>query len=225
MHEEGTPSLESRLNVVVPLVFGALFIGVLVLIPMGHLAWQFSGGWDGIRPQVEPSSPTVVAAREEADAALPAQQAELDALITPITGEPRARGTANGCTRGHNNWKIHDGYTLSCATAAIAIYPWPSDHAPFTELTTTLTEHGYQPAGKHTALDNPHHTGTADGRYTSDNTELHLQISPPGRTLPSIIHPRDDAYSDKNTDDINTLLIRPEHTILIVVHTRTYFED
>ncbi|MDO5084040.1 MAG: hypothetical protein Q4D89_11670 [Arachnia propionica] len=202
-----------------------LIVGAAVLIPLAYVAWEFGGGWDGMRPEVDPMSSPVVTAREEALAALPAQQDELDALITPITGEPRARGTADGCDRGQNNWKVHDGYTLSCATAAVTVYSWPSDAAAFHQLTAALAEHGYQPETEHSALESPHHTGAANGRYSSGNTELHLEIHPPGRSLPSLYHLRSDAHSVEDMYDVNTVFLRPEETILIVTLSRIYFED
>ncbi|MDO5068201.1 MAG: hypothetical protein Q4D96_13045 [Propionibacteriaceae bacterium] len=221
---EERPSLESRLNVIIPLVLGVLVLG-LFLAPLGYTAWQFGGGWDGMRPEADPMSPPVVAAREEAVAALPAQQDELDALITPITGAPLARGTLDGCTRGQNSWKIHDGYTLSCATTAVTVYPWPSDAAAFHKLTAALADHGYQPKSKDSALKNPGTSGTADGRYSSAITELYLKIHPPNRALSHVVYPGSDAHRVEDMYDVNTVFLRPPQAILITVFSRLYFED
>ncbi|RRD03300.1 hypothetical protein EII34_14640 [Arachnia propionica] len=201
-----------------------LIVGAAVLIPLGRVAWEFAGGWDGIRPQAEPTWGTVVTAREEALAALPAQQDELDALITPITGEPRARGTLDGCTKGVNNWKIHHGYTLSCATAAVAVYPWPNDPAAFHQLTTTLAEHGYQPVGEHSALRPPEDMWGTSGWYTSGSAELRIDIRLPD-DLTQIIYPRDDAYSDDDTQAVDAVIRSDPLPLLVMVVSRPYFED
>lgn len=201
-----------------------LLLGAFVLFPVGYFFWQFSGGWDGIRPQAEPTWNTVVAAREKATAALPDQQAELDAMIAPIAGEPLARGTLDGCKRGVNDWKIHHGYTLSCATAVVAVYPWSEDAAAAHKLAAAITERGYRPEGEHTALDSPNNSGHASGWYTSDNAEMRIDIHPPHDPT-DIIYPGDDAYSDDDTQAVDAAIRRYYHSFLVVVISRTYFED
>ena len=208
------------------IVIGAivLFLGALILIPMGYFIWAFAGGWDGIRPQADPTWGNVVAAREEAVAELPAHQDELDALITPITGEPLARGTLDGCERGVNNWKIHHGYTLSCATAVVAVYPWPSDADAFHALVAAIEEFGYRPVGEHSALRLPEQAWGSSGWYASDDAEMRIDIHPPHDPT-DIIYPGDDAYSDDDTQAVDAAIRSYYHPFLVVVISRIYFED
>lgn len=148
-----------------------------VLAAFGLFVWAFSGGWDGLRGQAEPSDREVVSARHHARDELSALTSD---VLRSVPGTELARVRFDQCQHGQNNWKIHDGYTLRCELAdSVALAPSSDDvSAVAAQVDAALRAAGWTPVGSLDELSQP---ATPDHSYLrSERTGTYTQ-GPAGR--------------------------------------------
>ncbi|KQX69666.1 hypothetical protein [Angustibacter sp. Root456] len=130
------------------------------LAAFGLFVWAFSGGWDGLRPQAEPTDRDVVTARSTARGALSALTAD---VLRDVPGTELARVRFDQCEHGQNNWKIHDGYTLRCElTDSLVLRPAAPDVASVAgRLDAALRHDGWAQAGSRNEMTQPADAGAS----------------------------------------------------------------
>ena len=211
-----------RLLTALAVLAGVGLLGFLLLF--GMLWWTVSGGWDGIRRQVQPDDRQVVTAREQALATLPERQASLNRTF----GEPLAHGTVDACHGGRNNWKLSEGYTLRCSTAVVAVYPWPSGLGPdgVTQLQGRIDQAGFQELydGSGVKILDGHAT---TGAYRRGQADVHVHPNPaaPPQSILDVYYPDGDAHLVADTDQIEPAITRSTTPTVSVILTETYFQD
>lgn len=170
-----------------------VLLGVLllaVLAAFGLFVWAFSGGWDGVRSQAEPSDREVVTARGQARDELTSLTTE---VLRSVPGTQLARVRFDQCEQGQNNWKIHDGFTLRCELAdSVALAPRSGDvSAVAAQIDDALRRAGWTPIGAlnelsaPTAPDRTHLQSSRSGTYTkgpAGRLELRVGVSRRGPT-------------------------------------------
>lgn len=201
---------------------------IVALAFFGLLFWSLSGGWDGLRPAAQPTDAKVVAARSAARGPLDTADAEVSAALVPVTGQPAATGSFDGCREGDNNWKIKDGYTLRCQHARVSVTPLPDTSA----ATTSKIERALSDAGYHTKetwdqLD-MNDSGHGEGLYTSTDgaTTARVIIAPKGEpSTTSVYYPAWDVWHEADFDEVVAVTGAASTPLVTVIVTRTYFED
>ena len=201
----------------------------VLLLGFGAFVWSFSGGWDGIRPAAEPDDRAVVAARE-------AGRDPLEALAGPVEqglatgGSVLGRAEVDQCSTGQNNWKIQDGWTLSCSQATVlgGAAGGTSVQAAAADVDARLQALGWVPAsyGQMEQLGGGDH---AQGRYEHPDdpaASMVVEVAAPGQATPYVWLGRYAASWDEG--DAQPVLDAVEAssavTVLAVVE-RTYFQD
>lgn len=230
-----------------------IVVAVVVAVPViagGVFIWSFSGGWDGIRPEAQPTDADVVSAREDSvERTRSAHGSTVDQVLEESGGTVLASAEVDTCREGMNDWKNHDGYTLSCTrTAATAIQlpgqattadagraveerllaeGWtPRSFNVTTQspgessLTSTLEESTLAPEGG---------TDEAVGRYRGDDEEVSLQVGISTRGITPIYLP-DPVFADwyegaGPTADVEAAFEAGTGVRVLVVNEVTYFED
>lgn len=151
---------------------------VVIVVPLGFaavVAWSFSGGWDGIRPQADGDDRRVVRARERAAAPLDRSTA---GLLPVVGGTELARARTNWCQTGQNNWKIHDGYTLSCELTDVVVLDLgvPAG-ADGNRVDAALRGAGYLPVYDGAGLGGPGSSSAGlSGSYSGPAGQLEVQL-------------------------------------------------
>lgn len=211
---------------VVAWVLGSVVL--LVLLGVGALWWGLSGGWDGIRPAARPDDRRVVQARE--DGVEP-----LAALVDPVEDALTAGGAAvgrvevEGCEEGQNNWKIQDGYTLSCAQASVlaATSATPTVQGTADDVDARLRELGWRP----TSYGEMETIGTgenAEGRYEHpDDADalLVVDVAAPGQDRPYVSLGRFGPSDSPEAQELLDGLASSSQVAVVATVERTYFQD
>jgi len=200
----------------------------VVLLGFGAFVWSFSGGWDGIRPAAQPDDGDVVDARE-------AGWDPLGRLVGPVeqelagTGSPLGRAQLDACTTGQNNWKIHDGWTLSCAQATVLGSATPSStvQEAAADVDARLRTLGWEPLsyGGMELRGTGDHAEALYGHPDDPDASLVVQVAAPGQADPYISL----AYSsDTQSGDAQPVVDAVEGSsavTVVAVVERTYFQD
>lgn len=226
---------------------------VAVAVPVAAgvaFVWSFSGGWDGIRPAAEPTDADVVRARDDSAGAISSEHAAtLDEVLVAAGGTVLATAQLDTCRKGMNDWKNHDGYTLSCSrTAATAVQLPASATTPEAAraVEQRLLGAGWQPrsfsrsvrspgaAEVTTALETsslvpPDGEDEGVGRYLGTGRGTALQVGISTRDLTPIYLP-DAAFSDWSgasgrATDVEAAFAAGSGVRLVVLNEHTYFED
>ncbi|MEO7745737.1 MAG: hypothetical protein ABIV05_05865 [Actinomycetota bacterium] len=151
---------------------------VVVVIPLAllaALAWSFSGGWDGIRPQPQAGDRRVVRARERAAAPLD----RLTASTLPVVGGAElVRARTDECREGQNNWKIHDGYKLRCELTDVVVRTASEADVSTVaaRVDAALRASGRQPTYDGSGLDQQVYGGQAHGSYVGTTGDVSVVV-------------------------------------------------
>ncbi len=201
---------------------------VLVLLGVGAFVWTLSGGWDGIRPVAQPDDADVVAARE-------AGTEPLAALADPVEralaegGADVGRVEVEGCDEGQNNWKVQDGWTLSCAQTSVlgATSAASGVQTAASDVDARVRDLGWRPTS-YGEMETVGSGENAEGRYEHPDDPgalLVVGVAAPGQDLPFVslgrFGPSDDPAAQALLDE---LAASSQVTVLATVE-RTYFQD
>jgi hypothetical protein len=201
---------------------------VLVLLGVGALWWSLSGGWDGIRPAAQPDDADVVEARE-------AGHEPLDRLTDPLEtaltdgGTGLGRVEVEGCDEGQNNWKVQDGWTLSCAQASVlgATSAAGSVEQGASEADTAVRALGWAPTS-YGEMEPVAGGVRAEGRYEhpdDPDAVLVVEVADPGQAREYLSLRRMNSTDDAPAQPVlDALGASSEVTVLATVE-RTYFQD
>lgn len=208
------------------LIVASVVLAGLVLFA-GMLWWSLQGGWDGIRPQAQPTDREVQSSRDQARSSLDASIEEtLDPARSALGSAPASTLTADGCEHGQNNWKVHDGYTLRCTAGTIAVFRLAatSDATSVSaRLGESLLAAGWQPDPEGLQVNGD---GTAaDGRYRRGEDRLSVRIDPPGRYVPIDVPGYFSDWSRTDVDALKAAVADQNGSTAVLVVSRTYFED
>jgi hypothetical protein len=208
-------------------------VAVVVAVPLvagGIFLWSFSGGWDGIRPKAQPTDGTVVSAREaSADRTRSDHEAAVRQVIATTGGTSIAATEVDTCREGMNDWKNHDGYTLSCsrtAATAIQLPPTAAFDVVVQEVDDAVTEQGWRPTE---SIPRTNDGFEAVRRYRGDAPDASLSIGVSTRDVTPIYLP-DPVFADwsdgrGDSADVETAFESGTGVRLLVVSEITYFED
>ncbi|MGC3995856.1 MAG: hypothetical protein QM779_17350 [Propionicimonas sp.] len=107
------------LSVVVALVLGLAVLAVVGLV----VAVEGGPGaiWLNIQPAPNQYTPALVQQRADARAAI---RPALEVLDSSALLDPGPETAAAGCTRGQNNFKVHEGYKHVCTVTLGRFYGW-----------------------------------------------------------------------------------------------------
>lgn len=205
-----------------------IVVGVLVFV--GMLFWSFSGGWDGLRREAQPDDRRVVAARAAVSDTLDPANAQVLAAISPITGAPVATGSADACARGQNNWKIRNGWTLSCEAAAVSLTALPdSSETTLTSLNAALRGAGYAPEQPWEELQMGASTGSGIF-HGPDGTTVKIAINEPPAPgeqayFSTALYPYGTAYQDEDLLAVTEAREASTGTTMTLAVSTTYFKD
>lgn len=200
---------------------------VLVVVPLillAALAWSFSGGWDGIRPQPHAGDRPVVRARERAGAPLD----RLTSSMLPVVGGAElVRARTDECREGENNWKRHDGFKLRCELTDVVVVMAPEPGVPdaATRVDAALRATGLQPAYDGAGLDEPSYGGDASGSYTGTAGQVSVDVRMAGAIGIDPIPGYGPQVVAGDADAVRAALSQPGGVRVIVRTTRQYFDD
>lgn len=209
------------------------------------------GLFDGIgRPS--PDSPAVAAARRDAQNQLDDRlQQALDGSVRQVMGgEVLATGEEDRCTPGQNNWKVHQGYQLSCTlTKAIVVTGGPigTFREDMQRLDSALGADGWEPSGAMTmarvlseywdSRDSVHAQGASftyptdlpAAGYQTDSTRLSVEWAQRGvAVFGPWPYPIDDPWVGPEGAMLGngevTAAVPADHYALVVSLWMTYYE-
>lgn len=211
---------------VVAWVLGSVVL--LVLLGVGWLTWTLSGGWDGIRPAAQPDDRRVVEARE-------AGSEPLAVLADPVEdalaegGGGVGRVEVEGCEEGQNNWKIQDGWTLSCAQASVlaATSAASSVQAAADDVDARLHELGWRPAS-YGEMETIGTGENAEGRYEHPDDPaavLVVDVAAPGQDRPYVSLGRFGPSDSPEAQELLDGLATSSQVAVVATVERTYFQD
>ncbi len=206
----------------------------LVLLGVGVLWWGLSGGWDGIRPAAQPDDRDVVDAREAGHEPLAALADPTAAALAEV-GTDLGREEVDQCSAGQNNWKIKDGYTLSCSQASVT--GWEIAGATTARLDATATDvdaaaprrSGWVPTsyGEMEVLRLRRRTRRAGTSTPTTRTRRSWSTSPhPAAADPYVSLGRyGPTYEDGDAQPVLDALASSSQVTVLAVVERTYFQD
>lgn len=220
-----SPRLSKAVIIVLALLGVALLIVVIVV---GAFIWSFSGGWDGIRREAQPSDRRVIEGRAAVQEPLAADTAQLEKGLTALFGSPIAHGSADGCERGQNNWKIHDGYTLKCDAARVLVYELHSSSpdAAAAGITACVESAGWT-AGQYGGLKLETGADSGSGRWQKGEADqVLLAIDAPGSEI-YLNYPGkfSSVYASAEMATVDQAIKNPHRTLVTVVVQKNYFLD
>lgn len=211
---------------VVAWLFGSAML--IVLLAVGWVWWSLSGGWDGIRPAAQPDDRRVVQAREDgaqplAELADPVE----DALAAGGAGAGRAE--VEGCRQGQNNWKVTDGYTLSCAQATVLAATSATSTVQGTadDVDARLRELGWRPTS-YGEMETVGSGENAEGRYEHPDDPaalLVVDVAAPGQDRPYVSLGRFGPSDSPEAQDLLDGLASSSQVAVVATVERTYFQD
>ncbi len=203
----------------------------LVLLGVGVLWWGLSGGWDGIRPAAQPEDRDVVDAREAGHERL-AALADPTATALAEVGEDLGRAEVDQCSPGQNNWKVKDGYTLSCSQASVT--GWEVAGATTrvgtaaTDVDARLRALGWVPTSYGEMEVRPAGQD-AEGRYEhpdDPDAALVVDVAAPGQADPYVSLGRyGPTYEGGDAAPVLDALASSSRVTVLAVVERTYFQD
>ncbi len=221
------PSTRRRWPVVVAVV------AVVVAVPLvagGIFVWSFSGGWDGIRPAAQPTDDDVVSARTgSADRTRSLHADSVDQVLSASDGTVLATTDVDMCREGMNDWKNHDGYTLSCSRTAATAIQLPRQ-AAFDDVVRAVEEavlaQGWEPASTPGPNDEAQEAVLRFGEDAPDSS-LRVGISALGYSPIVLPDPVFADWSDGSGEvaDVNAAFEAGTGVRILVVNEVTYFED
>lgn len=211
---------------VVGWVLGSVVL--LVLLGAGVLWWNLSGGWDGVRPAAQPDDAEVVAARE-------AGAEPLAALADPVEQALADGGTAvgrvqvEGCDEGQNNWKVQDGWTLSCTqTSVIGATSAATDvQGAASDVDARVRELGWRPTS-YGEMETVGAGENAEGRYEHPDDPgalLVVDVAAPGQERPFVSLGRFGPSDDPDAQALLDELAASSQVAVLATVERTYFQD
>lgn len=211
---------------VVAWVLGSVVL--LVLLGVGALWWGLSGGWDGIRPAARPDDRRVVQAGEDAVAPL----AELtdpveDALA--VGGAGVGRVEVEGCEEGQNNWKVQDGYTLSCSRASVlgATSAAATPQLAATDVDERVRSLGWEPT-EYGEMERRGASGPLEGRYRhpdAPDAVLVVEVTSPDDVSSYLPLSRVDLTGQEPAAPVLDALRASSQVAVVATVELTYFED
>lgn len=218
------PPARRRLPTWAKWLIGVTTVAVLVpLALLAVLAWSFSGGWDGIRPQPQAGDRRVVRARERAAAPL---DRATRATLPVVGGAELVRARTDECREGQNNWKIHDGYKLRCELTDVVVVTAPDPGVPdaSTRVDAALRTAGLRPPYDGAGLDPPRYPGTASGSYVGPAGDVGVTVTQGGTGGDPFL--LSDAHVvSGDAAAVRAAMSRPGGVRVMVRITRTYFDD
>ena len=204
-------------------------VGALVLLGVGVLWWGLSGGWDGIRPAAQPDDRDVVDAREAGHEPLAALAHPTAAALAEI-GADLGREQVDQCSSGQNNWKIKDGYTLSCSQAWVigTTTRATSADAAAAEVDAAVRALGWVPAS-YGELEVYASGANASGRYEHPDDQgavLAVDVVAPGGADPYVsLGEFGPEYEEGDASPVVDAVSASRSVAVLAVVERTYFED
>ena len=221
--------MSTAVKVVLWVLGGAV---TLVLIGVGALWWGLSGGWDGVRPAAQPEDRDVVDAREAGHEPLAALADPTAAALAEV-GADLGREEVDQCSEGQNNWKIQDGWTLSCSQASVTGWEVAGSttaqvDATATDVDARLRSLGWVPTS-YGEMELRATGENAEGRYEHpDDPEatLVVDVAAPGQADPYVSLGRYGPTREEGDAQpvLDALASSSGVTVLAVVE-RTYFQD